>query len=50
MDDMLAGGGPGVMHEIGMQRRLPVVDVPLGNQRGEVVGIEIDGIASGVAT
>jgi hypothetical protein len=35
------------MDEVGVQRRLPVVDVALGHERDQIVGIEIDGVGVG---
>ena len=35
------------MDEMGVQRRLPVVDATLGHQRDQIVGIEIDGVGVG---
>jgi hypothetical protein len=37
------------MDEMGVQRRLPVVEATLGHERDHIVGIEI-GSASGVGT
>ena len=50
MHHVLAGGGQGLMDEMGVQRRLPVVDVALGHERDQIVGIEIDGVGVGVGT
>ena len=47
MHHVLAGGGQGLMDEMGMQRRLPVVDAALGHERDQIVGIEIDGVGVG---
>src|SRR2546429_6440456 len=35
------------MDEMGVQRRLPVVDAALGHERDQIVGIEIDGVGVG---
>jgi hypothetical protein len=35
------------MDEMGVQRRLPVVDATFGHERDQIVGIEIDGVVVG---
>jgi len=47
MHHVFADRGQGPMDEMGVQRRLPVVDAALGHERDQIVGIEIDGVVVG---
>jgi hypothetical protein len=47
MHDVFAGGWGSLVNEMRMQRRLPIVEVPFGQNADEIVGLQINRIGIG---
>src|SRR5260370_3397618 len=47
MHDVLACRWPCQMNEVRMQRRLPIVDLPLGQNANEIIGVQVNRIGVG---